>query len=99
MRDERGAEWQYEIAGIGTCDDVPPGGTCIGEEFRLLVCWQPGSETIGFRHIKVALSVNLECPNAQRAFLSESWGIARAPAATNGVREHEHLAVAAGGRR
>jgi hypothetical protein len=34
---------------------------------------QRGSETIGFRHIKAALGVNLECLNAQRAFLTASW--------------------------
>lgn len=99
MRDGQGAEWEYEVVGIGTRDEVPPGGTTVGEEFVLLVCWQRGSETIGFRHIKAALSVNLECPNAQRALLSESWGIVRAPAAATAFRERAFLAAAAGERR
>ena len=81
MHDEHGDEWECEVVGIGTRDDVPPGGTMLGEEFVLLVCWQRGAETIGFRHIRAARSVDLGCPHAQRWLLSQSDACHRSPAA------------------
>ena len=82
MHDEHGDEWECEVVGIGTRDDVPPGGTSVGEEFVLLVCWQRGAETIGFRHVRAARSVDLGCPDAQRRLLSESNAWRRSPAAS-----------------
>ena len=81
MRDEHGDEWECEVVGIGTRDEVPPGGTMLGEEFVLLVCWQRGAGTIGFRHIRAARSVDLGCPDAQRWLLSQSQTCHRSPAA------------------
>ena len=82
MRDEHGDEWECEVVGIGTRDDVPPGGTMLGEDFVLLVCWQRGAETIGFRHLRAATSVDLSSPDAQRWLLSESNAWHRSPAAS-----------------